>query len=998
MVLLHGHLQVLVCEAHDVGRAYYSKKSIFKSFFKGCAQNAKQAVEKTKHADRDCYVAVYADFTKLLETRIIPRTGNPVWNEQHTVAVAHDCQEVLFLIKDNDRLSAEHVAEVRVKAEDLVRNDCIHGWHTLRNIKGKEMKGGGELKLKIQLIKIPDNPVYARGINAADPNSAAVEDAFFQEHEGNQVVMYQDAHCGADLEHSILPNISLSSGHVRQSSHTNALCDMWRAMETAKHIIYITNWHFNPETKNPFDESLPNIGELLKRKSEEGVRVNIMIWDEIDSGHDFLAYTRVSKMLHGGGATEYFQKTDVSVKLMPRKSAAPQGIEKIMQERWGFAHHQKTMLVDQDWHGQRYLTAYMGGLDFIYLCYDTCAHTPGGRRYEEGTMPWHDCHCAVTGPAAWDVLEAYEQQWLTLAKEYHDHLKDMHSIPGMAGPDKWALKHGGSDKDDWKVQIFRCMDSGSSNFKIDEQDPSVVLGRGLGRGKGVLIDAGLHNMYVHTIRRAKHFIYIENQFFTGSSFAWSKYTDSQSDNLVPIEIALRIVHAIEHDERFAAYLLIPLHPERPGPQRSLIMLYTWHTIIMMYKVIGEALQRKGHPDAHPSDYLNFYAIANRQKGSDPALKRNSGAEKAGAKPDKSFIHVHAKTIVQDDEYVSISSANLNQRSLDGSRDTELGMGSWQPAYTLANAQQSQDGGGTASHASAYSDSADANQNSTDSAATYTGANSIADAGGGSVGGGGYMGNSSMPNSGQRHSNGRAEGDAYGTGADGQGMDGGNLSDQSEQNGGKYESGGGHMVGHVPPVGMVTAQPPSELWGQNGGGNQPDASGLQAQGQQQSQAQGQYQGQGQGQDLRQGQGHNSGWGQGQRQPEQEGQKQGSGPGQTHGQGQTRQEDFEPKVAYPKGEVYGYRMALWLEHLGGKYDPVYGQPHSLACVKRVNYLAEQNWLQFSGKEDCDMTGHLITFPIIVDRSGAVSARTVNGQFEDIKNSVKGKKQPIPAIFLN
>ena len=41
-------------------------------------------------------------------------------------------------------------------------------------------------------------------------------------------------------------------------------------MEAAKHIIYITNWHFNPETKNPFDDSLPNIGELLKKKSEEG--------------------------------------------------------------------------------------------------------------------------------------------------------------------------------------------------------------------------------------------------------------------------------------------------------------------------------------------------------------------------------------------------------------------------------------------------------------------------------------------------------------------------------------------------------------------------------------------------------------------------------------------------------------------------------------------------------------------------------------------------------
>lgn len=55
-----------------------------------------------------------------------------------------------------------------------------------------------------------------------------------------------------------------------------------------------------------------------------GVQVNIMIWDEIDSGHNILTYTRVSKYLHGGGATTYFEGTKVSVKLMPRKSSAPQ--------------------------------------------------------------------------------------------------------------------------------------------------------------------------------------------------------------------------------------------------------------------------------------------------------------------------------------------------------------------------------------------------------------------------------------------------------------------------------------------------------------------------------------------------------------------------------------------------------------------------------------------------------------------------------------------------
>lgn len=62
-----------------------------------------------------CFICcVFAtDFTKLFETRIIPRTGDPVWNEAHTVAVAHDVRNLRFLIKDSDRLSVEHVAEVK---------------------------------------------------------------------------------------------------------------------------------------------------------------------------------------------------------------------------------------------------------------------------------------------------------------------------------------------------------------------------------------------------------------------------------------------------------------------------------------------------------------------------------------------------------------------------------------------------------------------------------------------------------------------------------------------------------------------------------------------------------------------------------------------------------------------------------------------------------------------------------------------------------------------
>lgn len=48
-----------------------------------------------------------------------------------------------------------------------------------------------------------------------------------------------------------------------------------------------------------------------------------------------------------------------------------------------------------------------------------------------------------------------------------------------------------------------------------------------------------------------------------------------------------------------------------------------------------------------------------------------------------MIYVHAKGMIVDDQYVIMGSANINQRSLDGSRDTEIAMGAYQPKYTWA---------------------------------------------------------------------------------------------------------------------------------------------------------------------------------------------------------------------------------------------------------------------------------------------------------------------------
>ncbi|KAD5960786.1 hypothetical protein E3N88_12258 [Mikania micrantha] len=44
-------------------------------------------------------------------------------------------------------------------------------------------------------------------------------------------------------------------------------------------------------------------------------------------------------------------------------------------------------------------------------------------------------------------------------------------------------------------------------------------------------------------------------------------------------------------------------------------------------------------------------------------------------------------MIVDDEYVILESANINQKSLAGSNDTEIDMGSYQPHHTWAAKKQ-----------------------------------------------------------------------------------------------------------------------------------------------------------------------------------------------------------------------------------------------------------------------------------------------------------------------
>ena len=48
------------------------------------------------------------------------------------------------------------------------------------------------------------------------------------------------------------------------------------------------------------------------------------------------------------------------------------------------------------------------------------------------------------------------------------------------------------------------------------------------------------------------------------------------------------------------------------------------------------------------------------------------------------IYVHSKMIIIDDAYIIVGSANIKQRSMAGTRDTEMAVGCWQPAFPAEN--------------------------------------------------------------------------------------------------------------------------------------------------------------------------------------------------------------------------------------------------------------------------------------------------------------------------
>ncbi|KAK3413742.1 hypothetical protein EUGRSUZ_I02303 [Eucalyptus grandis] len=495
----------------------------------------------------DPYVTVSVPQATIARTRVLKNAKNPKWDQRFRVALAHPVIHLEFRVKDDDVFGAEVIGIVKIPARDIAAGGVISGWFA---VSGPAGEAGHRPRARPE--------IHA---------------------------------CGEE------PGLPL----VRE-----------------------------PTRPLPRGGDL-TLGELLKYKSEEGVRVLLLIWDDKTSHDKYFIKTGGVMQTHDEETRKFFKHSSVNCVLAPRYASSKLGIIKQQVVGTMFTHHQKCVLVDTQAPGNyRKITAFIGGIDLCDGRYDTPEHRlfrdldtvfkedfhnptfPAGMKAPR--QPWHDLHCRIEGPAAYDVLINFEQRWrkATRWKEFslfvkgkkHWHDDSLIKI----GRISWILSPTSTDtydsttslsKDDsseqitkvpednpnlyvskeddsnnWHVQIFRSIDSGSvKGFPTKRKD--IAEKQNLLVTKDLVVDRSIQTAYIQAIRSAQHFVYIENQYFLGSSYAWPSYVDAGADNLIPMELALKITSKIRANERFAVYIVIPMWPEGDPKSATVQEILFW---------------------------------------------------------------------------------------------------------------------------------------------------------------------------------------------------------------------------------------------------------------------------------------------------------------------------------------------------------------------------------------------------------------------------------------
>ncbi|KAL5010636.1 hypothetical protein ScPMuIL_012941 [Solemya velum] len=252
-------------------------------------------------------------------------------------------------------------------------------------------------------------------------------------------------------------------------------------------------------------------------------------------------------------------------------------------------------------------------------------------------MPWHDIGAVVYGASARDVARHFIARWNFTKTEK------------FKGNKNYPLLLPKSYKTCTVPQHIK---------DITYQATTQILRSSCGWSVGIdTVEQSIHTAYLNAIINAKHYIYIENQFFV--SFV-------EDHNIVKNEIAdalyERIVTAYKRKETFRVYVMMPLLPAFEGEIGktrggfAICAVVNWNYSSMSWgsNSLWGRLQQEVDD---PMKYLIFCGLRTHSELDEKLVTE--------------LVYVHSKMMIVDDDTVIIGSANINDRSMLGDRDSEM---------------------------------------------------------------------------------------------------------------------------------------------------------------------------------------------------------------------------------------------------------------------------------------------------------------------------------------
>ena len=337
------------------------------------------------------------------------------------------------------------------------------------------------------------------------------------------------------------------------------------------------------------------------------------------------------------------------------------------------SHHQKVSFI-RNRYGN---FAFVGGIDLLPSRWDTNMHnTPEPRKTAIAPLisplvaGWHDVHAMLEGPVVSDVAKNFFQRWNAFMADPPDEFEDypvniagvtpIQTLPDI--PEEGVPDWPGPASDleiNATIDPHTTLDRGGEGSRprratqvcaivrtippfIDAYD-GFVKARPIPNNNEAIGELGCRTAYLNAIQHARHYIYLEDQYFVEPDF-----------------VGLLIARLTNPDPNLRLRRLFVIVPHILGDQPVVDAIYhhkrRQHLLLIQQAVRNMiAFDRTiSNPSTVPQEDVDkIFTLAH--------LEHPSGTE----------LYLHAKHMIVDDLWMVIGSSNFSRRGM--SYETEIGV-------------------------------------------------------------------------------------------------------------------------------------------------------------------------------------------------------------------------------------------------------------------------------------------------------------------------------------